>query len=113
LIGFLCTLIHVFCFFTLVSILSINVFIGNSFSFVVAFTIGHYLNSRFCFKSKVSLTNTFLRYFIVAISGLVLNTLIIYVVVGWINCNNYVGLLLAICFVPPFTFWVNKVWTFR
>lgn len=113
LIGILCTFVHVFLFYVLVDVFGLEIIQGNSLAFIAAFSCGHYLNHKYCFVSKSKFISTFWKYFIVAVSGLCLNTMIIYFLVHMNSYHKYIGLSVAIVCVPPFTYWANRVWTFK
>lgn len=88
--------------------------ISNIIAYAVA-TINSYIwNSLWVFKYGQGLKiNTSVKFFILNLIGLTVNTSIMYVLVDIFNFKKFVALVIASIFVVIMNYTVNKLWVFR
>jgi len=73
---------------------------------------GYLLNSRFVFARDRSWVR-YAKYFTVAIGGLLLTELIIYIVHGQLGVGELLSKLIAVGLVFCWNYPMNRYWTFR
>ena len=88
--------------------------ISNILAYLIA-TINSYIwNSLWVFKYRQGLKiNTSVKFFILNLIGLTVNTSIMYVLVDIFNFKKFVALVIASIFVVIMNYTVNKLWVFR
>jgi len=88
--------------------------VAKSCSFIVAAASSYYFNRRWTFRSNnPNVTGEFVRFLLVAATGLAWNTLIFYIVSVRFHLADIVGLFIATALVTLWNFFANKRWTFR
>lgn len=81
--------------------------------FVVGAIINYILNYRFTFNSNKSHKEAMSKFFIVAIVGAIINTLLMHVGVNIIQLHYLLAQITATAIVLMWNFIINKVWTFQ
>lgn len=83
---------------------------------VIGFTVGAFinylLNYHFTFKSQKSHKEAMSKFFIVAVFGAVINTILMYIGVDILHLYYLLAQVLATGTVLLWNFVVNKFWTF-
>ena len=64
-------------------------------------------------RRAVELARRFLRFCVVSVSAMLLNTLIMYVAVEGLQWHYLLGLLVVLLVVPPYNFFLNLLWSYR
>ena len=91
-------------------------YVANAFGFTIAATTNYFLNKVWTFNSQVSgvssIAAEYGRFFMVALIGLALNTLIIYLLTQKRNTNFYIAKVFATGVVLFWNFGANLLFTF-
>lgn len=82
-------------------------------SFAVAFFVSYVFNRRWTFAASGRHEVLMTRYLLVALVGLALNALIMYVAVDQLAWSYRIGFTLSVLLVPPVTFLCAKTLVFR
>ena len=88
--------------------------ISNIIAYIIA-TINSYIwNSLWVFKYGQGLDiNTSVKFFILNLVGLTVNTTIMYILVDILNFNKFMALVLASVVVVIMNYTINKLWVFK
>ena len=88
--------------------------ISNIIAYIIA-TINSYIwNSLWVFKYGQGLDiNTSVKFFILNLVGLTVNTTIMYILVDILNFNKFIALVLASVVVVIMNYTINKLWVFK
>ena len=92
--------------------------VANGIGFVVSVLNSYLWNSIFVFKTSdgadrsgtATLVKTFIAY---ALTGLVLQSLLLHVLIDMLHISEKVAPLLTVCVTTPLNFLLNKFWTYR
>ena len=91
----------------------INRFVANSIGFTIAAISNYLLNKSWTFHSQNNnVTVEFARFFGIALVGLVINNMIIYLMNDKLKLNFYLSKLIAIGIVTAWNFLLNYRFTF-
>jgi putative flippase GtrA len=88
-------------------------YIANGLGFIVSVATNYYLNRRWTFRSDGSIGREFPKFLTVSVAAYALNVAVFGL------CHTKFGLasnpsqLIAIAFVMPFNYVMNKLWSFR
>jgi len=83
-------------------------------SFVVSATSSYIMNRTWTFRSEdKKIGREAAKFFLVATGGLVLNSLIFYLITAVFRLPDILGLVIATAIVLVWNFLMNKKWTFR
>ena len=88
--------------------------ISNIIAYIIA-TINSYIwNSLWVFKYGQGLDiNTSVKFFILNLVGLTVNTTIMYILVDILNFNKFIALVIASVLVVMMNYTINKLWVFK
>ena len=93
--------------------LKIQKYISNSIGFTLAATTNYMLNRVWTFHSQnPHIGQEFTRFFIIALIGLGINLLIVWIMSGKFKVNFYVSKLVATLLVTIWNFLINAYFTF-
>lgn len=93
--------------------IKIHKYVANSIGFVFATVSNYYLNRIWTFKSgQINAITQFQKFFIIALIGLVISNLIIYLLNDKIKINFWICKISAIVLVSFFNFFANYIYTF-
>ena len=106
------TVTHVGAFVLFVELLALTPVVASVPSFLLALSVSYYGNRNFTFKSAGSHAAELPKYTIVAVSGLLMNVAITYVVVDILAAWYAIALVLVVTIVPTVTFWLSRKWVF-
>ena len=92
--------------------------LANGIGFIVSVLNSYLWNSLFVFKkaegkersSAATLAKTFASY---ALTGLLLQTLLLHLLIDVAGLSAYAAPLLCVCVTTPLNFLLNKFWSFR
>jgi putative flippase GtrA len=86
--------------------------VASIIGFVAAFVVSYVLNRSWVFPASARSWLSFVRYSVVCLSGLVLNTSIMVVTVDWLRWYYLWGLAVVVAVVPVTNFALNRLWAF-
>lgn len=87
---------------------------AKALSFVVSASTSYLMNRKWTFRSKnKDLSREITKFFVVAMGGLIINSLVFYLVTGVFGLGDIVGLLFATASATFWNFILNKKWTFK
>ena len=111
-VGVLNTLVNWIIFFIL-NALGMYYILANIIAYILG-TVNSYLwNTLWVFKYKdKASTETTIKFIILNLIGLGLNTGILYVLVDLCNLNKFIGLVITTGIVMIINYVVNKLWVF-
>lgn len=112
-VGVLNTAVHVMTTVLLVEMLHVNPVPASVVGFVFAVTVSFLLNTYWTFRRSDNLSRRFLRFLLVSVSAMLLNTLIMYAAVDVYAIHYLIGLALVLLIVPAYNFVLNYFWSFR
>ncbi|MBO4519275.1 MAG: GtrA family protein [Paludibacteraceae bacterium] len=91
-----------------------NKYLSNSLGFILAATNNYLWNRIWTFQSESeAVAREYISFVVIAVIGLGLNNLIIYLLHERLHLNFYLSKLLAIACVTIWNFTMNYVFTFR
>lgn len=113
LVGILNTLIN-WILFIILNSLGLYYIISNIIAYSIS-TLNSYLwNSKWVFKySGDNLKETSLKFIILNIIGLILNTIILYLLVDIVGLHKLIALIITTGIVMILNYFINKVWVFK
>jgi putative flippase GtrA len=87
--------------------------IGSAVGFVLGAFVNYMLNYHYTFESAKPYHETLAKFFTTACVGLILNTVIIGLLIDFLNMHYFISQLLATAIVVLWNFTGNLLWTFR
>lgn len=111
-VGVIGTAVHYAILILCVQLFNLNVLLSSGLGFVGGAITNYILNYRFVFKSKKQHQLTFIKFIIVALFGLMINTLIMWFATEIMLLNYIVSQILSTLLVLLWNFMGNKIWTF-
>lgn len=85
---------------------------GSVLGFLAALSVSFVLNHYWTFESQRSRLSSFWRYFVVSVSGLILNTAMVYAMVEYLHWWYLTAQMSVILVVPTSNFLLNRYWAF-
>lgn len=106
---------------TLITMISYNLLVYAGINYLIANVIGYALgtinsyiwNNNWVFKAKSRKISTFIKFIIVNIISLGLNTGVLYILVAQLNFNKSLAQICAILVGMGINYIANKMWTFN
>jgi putative flippase GtrA len=111
-VGIIGTILHIGTLALLVEQFSVDPVLSSVMGFLLALIVSYLLNFFWVFNTRRKHRVAGLRYAVVSISGLILSTLIMYIVVDILQWWYGWGALGIILVVPASNFLLNYLWTF-
>jgi putative flippase GtrA len=97
-----------------VEILKVNLYIAVVISFLLAATSNHYFNRRYTFQSQHNnYFNEYRKFVSVAVSGVLINIIAVYLIVGLMSFHYLFAKVLVTGVVLIWNFLMNYHWTFE
>jgi putative flippase GtrA len=94
-------------------VIKIQKYVANAIGFTTAATTNYFFNRLWTFHSKnPDVAGEFTRFFLIALIGLGINSLIIYILSGKFKWNFYLAKLIATIIVTLWNFLINAYFTF-
>lgn len=112
-VGLLGTAIHFLSTIALVEWVGVAPVPSSAVGFVLTVIVSFALNSAWTFHRSDRLGSRFAKYSVVSVSGLVLNTAIMWIAVERLAWHYLAGLCLVVLVIPPYNFTLNLLWSFR
>ena len=95
-------------------IVKIQKYVANAIGFTVAVITNYFLNRIWTFRDTTpEVTIQFIKFFIISLIGLGINTFILYIFVNNYKKNFYLSKLFAIGVVMVWNFSINLIFTFK
>jgi len=113
LVGVLNTLVHFAITIALVELAMWQPIIASIIGFCAAVVVSFTLNSLWTFAQTDALPRRFVRFILVSVSGLLLNTIIMYLAVNICSLHYLLGLMVIVVVIPVYSFTLNYYWSFR
>lgn len=109
--GAAATLLHVTTASTLIAWGSASPMLANGVAFIMATGCSYLLNTLWSFSSRLHRKNL-ARFLVVSALALILTVLISWAVQAT-GGSYWIGLLVIVMVVTPFSFLMHKLWTYR
>lgn len=121
LVGLTATAVHISVFTLLIELLNIRPIIANVAAFSIAVFVSYWGNFYWTFKAPIDMemgyrrypSNSLAKFVVVAVTGLLLNSLIVYLTVDLLSLPYGYAIILMVSIVPVIVFALNKLWAFR
>ena len=113
LVGVLNTFVHAATTIALVELLQVHPVPSSVAGFLLAVSVSFVLNTFWTFRQSDNLQQRFLRFLVVSVTAMLLNTLIMYVAVSVFEFHYLLGLLAVLLIVPIYNFTLNLKWSYR
>lgn len=111
-VGGLSTLINSFAFIFFVDVFKIAPLISNFLAFFLAFWVSYWGHSTWTFEHHHHNKKKFLKFFLVCMVGLGMNTFFVWLLMHVFHKSAYVAILPMIVITPLIVFFINKFWVF-
>ena len=112
-VGGIATAIHYLILIALVHAASMNAVWASSIGFIVSAVCNYLLNYRFTFRSNVEHRRAIIKFFVVAVVGLALNSLTMQIAIEYMSVHYLLAQVLATGLVLLWNFTGNRLWTFK
>lgn len=111
-IGVINTLISICCYFVLVKV-GVHYILANIISYLIGLLNSYYWNKKWVFKYKEKHIAVFVKFIIVNIVVLGINTLSLFLCVHTLGINQYFAQLIATAIGMGINYFLNSKWTFE
>lgn len=112
-VGFSGVLVDFSITFACKEYLRIQKYVANAIGFTIAATTNYFLNRVWTFEStNPNIMMEFTRFFVIALIGLGINSLIVWAMSGKLKVNFYIAKLAATVVVTGWNFLINAYYTF-
>ena len=112
-VGVAATVVHGASLYLFVEWALLNPVVANSCAFLIAVVVSYVGHYRWTFNATSAHMNTFTKFFILALSGFLLNALIMEVVTNVAGLHYFIGFAIIVLTVPVATFVIGRHWVFR
>ena len=112
-VGAIGTLAHYITLIMLVNIAGVNPVIASGNGFVVGAFVNYYLNYHVTFRSNKRHAETFIKFFSIALVGLLINTFLMYITTELMKINYILSQIFTTGVVLIWNFLCNRLWTFK
>lgn len=112
-VGVVGTTVHYSVLLVLVELLNISVLVATAAGFVLGALTNYILNYHFTFNSRKKHSDAMTKFFAVALMGLGLNQVIMWVAVGILFINYLLSQVVATLVVLFFNYLANRSWSFK
>lgn len=113
LVGILGTILHFAGVIFFVEAVRLDPVLGSGLGFLLVLVVSYFLNRNWTFRSKSRGTRQFFVYTVVSLSGLGLNSAIMFIAVHVLQWHYLYGQGLVVAVVPVSNYILNRFWTFR
>ena len=112
-VGIVATAVHTSVGLGLHEIVGMLPFWANMIAFCCALGVSFFGQTRLTFPDSTADGGAFVRFVVVAVSGLGLNQLIVWVMTSLVGSPYWLALIIIFCTVPGVTFLLLKFWALR
>ena len=113
LVGLLATVVHIAIVWVLLALTNIVPVLANTLAFMVAFCISFVGNYLWTFRSPGSPRRAIFRFFVIAASAFIVNTLVLAFLVRQDWFSPVVSAILSASLVPVISFFASRLWGFE
>jgi putative flippase GtrA len=113
LIGAISSVAHFGILITLVEWFAVNPILASIAGFCSGAIVNYNLNRNFTFKSNAKHKSAILKFLTIAIVGVNLNTLIMWLVINSLHLHYFIAQIIAAIFVLFWNFSFHKLWVFK
>lgn len=106
------TVVHVTLGLFMHHAVGLSAFWANFVAFCVGFFLSYFGHRRYSFRSRAAVSHSMPRFFVVAITSLVLNQGSVYVIVNMLGQPYIIALGVAILLVGGFGYMMGRLWAF-
>lgn len=100
--------------FIILNAFGVYYILSNIIAYIIATVNSYIWNSLWVFKYGQGLNiNTSVKFFILNLVGLTVNTTIMYILVDILNFNKFIALVIASVLVVMMNYTINKLWVFK
>ena len=96
----------------LVAYVSVNAILSSAIGFVLSALVNYLLNYYLTFQSNVRHRFAITNFFLVALVGLIINTIIMEILIDTVKIHYMIAQIVATVSVLFWNFYANKKWTF-
>ena len=111
-VGVLNTFNSLWIYYLLISFHS-NYLLATILGYIISSIIGYFLNKIWVFKEKTKSKKSLIRYYIVYLSSLGLNVLLMYLWVDCLNLSDKIAPILTLLITVPYNFIFSRLWIFN
>jgi len=112
-VGAIATIIQYVIFIVLIELFFVEAVMASAFGYGISSILNYLLNYHFTFSSNAKHRVAALKFTIVVIVGLSLNSIIMYILVNFFSCHYLFAQIITTGLVLIFNFVVHKYWTYR
>ena len=112
-VGVIATGVHGFSLYLLVESILLTPLVANSFAFLLAVVVSYVGHYRWTFNANSKHVHTFAKFFILALSGFILNALIMEVTANVMGLHYLIGFAIIVLTVPAATYVIGRRWVFQ
>lgn len=109
--GLFTTILHVLIAYTFMQAVLPAPIFANSVAFLIATVFSYFINTKWSF-SCILYKRNFLRFILVSFIGLFV-TIFISRTAQYYGLHYGYGIGFVVCIVPPVTFFLHNIWTYR
>lgn len=113
LVGVLGTILHFAGVILFVEAVGLDPVLGSGLGFLLVLAVSYFLNRTWTFRSKSKAARQFFIYTLVSLSGLGLNSAVMFIGVHILKWHYLYGQGLVVAVVPVANYILNRFWTFR
>jgi len=101
--------------YTLLVNLGVNFIAANIFGYILGVLNSYYWNKNWVFKvdSKQNYNNVFIKFILVNLITLLINTIILYILVEYSHIHHLISQIFATGIGMVVNYSINKIWTFN
>lgn len=113
LVGVTAASIHVSVVWFLIARWDVDPMVANLVAFLFAFGFSFTGQYRWTFRSSHNWHNALTRFFVVALTALLINNIALFALLGLQVMRSSLAAMLAACIIPFFTYVASRFWAFR
>ncbi|TRT62760.1 MULTISPECIES: GtrA family protein [unclassified Microcystis] len=112
-VGLVCTVFNYVGLYLLTSILGIYYLVSFCIVWLLGNLLGYWLNKKYTFKSPKSIVGEIHKYYLVMLSSLLINLMIIYILVKYFQVWYLIASVLTTILGIFYNFILHKKWSFK
>ncbi|MFT5294380.1 MAG: putative flippase GtrA [Colwellia sp.] len=112
-VGGIATIVQYIIFVILIELLKIDIVLASAIGYTISSIFNYLLNYYFTFTSKVKHHVAMVKFALIVLIGLSLNSFIIHVLVDMLNMHYLLSQIITTGIVLIFNFVAHKFWTYK